>query len=40
MGLKTSDLDLKIGLELNAVGPRVSVLDSEAMPPVIVNAVC
>ena len=39
MGLKTGDLDLqgKIGLKLSAVGQRVSVLDSEAKPPVIVN---
>ena len=42
MSLKTGDLDFqgKIGLELSDVGPRVSVLDSEAKPPVIVNAVC
>ena len=42
MGLKSGDFDLqgKIGLELSTVGPRVSVLDSEAKPPVIVNPVC
>ena len=42
MGLKTGNLDLqcKIGLDLRAVRPRVSVLDSEAKLPVIVNAFC